>query len=230
LETVVFSIVAPQQRFGWRVALKYAATALFTAVFTTVVVSAFWIWFYSFVPAPEPELARSGNIVAVKPARAPPIEIAQQVVVGPAGLAIPVVGVKASDLVDTYDAARGSGRRHDANDIMAPEGTPVIAAADGTIEKLFFSKGGGGITIYERSPDRKWTYYYAHLSAYAPGLAEGQQVKRGQVIARVGHTGDASASGPHLHFAINSMGPGQRWWQGTPINPYPLLAGKRTSG
>jgi murein DD-endopeptidase MepM/ murein hydrolase activator NlpD len=203
---------------------------LFSAVFTAVVVSAFWIWFYSVVPKPGPEVARSGNIVAVQPKNAPPVEIAQQVVVGPAGLAIPVVGVKATDLVDTYDAARGSGRRHDANDIMAAEGTPVIAAADGTIEKLFFSNGGGGITIYERATDPKWQYYYAHLSAYAPGLHEGQQVKRGQVIGRVGHTGDASASGPHLHFAINSMGPGQRWWQGAPINPYPLLAGKKAGG
>jgi murein DD-endopeptidase MepM/ murein hydrolase activator NlpD len=230
LETILSSIVAPQQRFRWRVALKYAATALFSAVFTAVVVSAFWIWFYSVVPKPGLEVARSGNIVAVKPKNAPPVEVAQQVVVGPAGLAIPVVGVKTADIIDTYDAARGSGRRHDANDIMAAEGTPVIAAADGTIEKLFFSKGGGGITIYERANDPKWQYYYAHLSAYAPGLHEGQQVKRGQVIGRVGHTGDASASGPHLHFAINSMGPGQRWWQGTPINPYPLLAGKRAGG
>ena len=91
---------------------------------------------------------------------------------------------------------------------MAAEGTPVIAAADGTVEKLFNS-ARGGITIYERSPDQKWIYYYAHLSAYAPGLAEGQQVKRGQVIARVGHTGDASAAGPHLHFAINHDGAGR---------------------
>ena len=226
METVASSIVAHQQRFLGRVALKYAATALFTAVFTAVVVSAFWIWFYSFVPEPKPQVVRNGTIVAVKPEKAPPVEVAQQVVVGPAGLAIPVVGVKATDLFDTYDAARGAGRRHDAIDIMAAEGTPVIAAADGTIEKLFFSKGGGGITIYERATDPKWMYYYAHLQGYAPGLAEGQQVKRGQVIAQVDHTGDAIASAPHLHFAINSMAPGERWWQGTPINPYPLLAGK----
>ena len=210
--------------------LKYAATALFTAVFTAVVVSAFWIWFYSFVPEAAPQVARSGTIIAVKPEKTAPVEIAQQVVVGPSGLALPVVGVKPTDLVDTYDAARGVGRRHDAIDIMAPEGTPVIAAADGTIEKLFFSQGGGGITIYERGTDPKWQYYYAHLQRYAPGLAEGQRVKRGQVIAFVDHTGDASPSGPHLHFAINAMGPGQRWWQGTPINPYPLLAGKKASG
>jgi murein DD-endopeptidase MepM/ murein hydrolase activator NlpD len=199
---------------------------LFTAVFTAVVVSAFWIWFYSFMPEPPPQVARSGTILAVKPERSSPVEVAQQVVVGPAGLAIPVVGVKSTDLVDTFDAARAQGRRHDAIDIMAPEGTPVIAAADGTIEKLFFSNGGGGISIYERATDPKWIYYYAHLKGYAPGLTEGQKVKRGQVIAQVDHTGDAVASAPHLHFAINSMAAGERWWQGTPINPYPLLAGK----
>ena len=109
---------------------------------------------------------------------------------------------------------------------MAPEGAPVISATDGTVEKLFNSVRGG-ITVYVRSPDHNWIYYYAHLSAYAPGLHEGQQVKRGQVIGRVGHTGDASAAGPHLHFAVNRMAPGERWWNGTPINPYPLLAGKR---
>jgi murein DD-endopeptidase MepM/ murein hydrolase activator NlpD len=204
---------------------KIIATAFLTAIAT----SFFWIWFYATVPQSRPEVERSGNIVAVKPEHAPPVEVAQQVVVGPAGLAIPVIGIKAGQLSDTYDEARGQGRRHDAIDIMAGEGTPVIAAADGTIEKLFNS-ARGGITIYERSADQKWIYYYAHLSAYAPSLAEGQQVKRGQVIGRVGHTGNANPAGPHLHFAINKMQPGEKWHQGTPINPYPLLAGKQTKG
>jgi len=177
------------------------------------------------VPSGAPAITRSGNLVTVKPERAPPVVVAEQVAVGSYGLAVPVTGIKPEQLTDTFDAARSQGRRHDAIDIMAAEGSPVIAAADGTIEKLFNSVRGG-ITVYERSPDQKWVYYYAHLSAYAPGLAEGQQVKRGQVIARVGHTGDASGAGPHLHFAINSMAPGERWWNGTPINPYPLLAGK----
>jgi murein DD-endopeptidase MepM/ murein hydrolase activator NlpD len=205
--------------------LKIIGTALLTAFVTSM----FWIWFYNFVPSPRPAVARSGNVVTVKPDNAAPVAFAQQVVVGPAGLAIPVVGVRADKLEDTFDDARSAGRRHDAIDIMAAEGTPVIAAADGTIEKLFNS-ARGGTTIYERSPDGNWVYYYAHLSAYAPGLAEGQQVKRGQVIARVGHTGDASAAGPHLHFAINRMAAGERWWNGTAINPYPLLAGKKASG
>jgi peptidoglycan LD-endopeptidase LytH len=200
-----------------------------SALLTAVVTSAFWIWFYNSVPQGTPAVIRSGNVVTVKPDQEAPVVVSQQVVVGPSGLALPVVGIKPDQLVDTYDAARGAGRRHDAIDIMAPEGTPVIAVADGTIEKLFNSVRGG-LTIYERSADHNWVYYYAHLSAYAPGLAEGQQVKRGQVIARVGHTGDASAAGPHLHFAINRMAPGERWWNGTPINPYPLLAGKQASG
>jgi murein DD-endopeptidase MepM/ murein hydrolase activator NlpD len=209
-----------------RIMLKVIGTAILTAFVTSM----FWIWFYNFAPQPAPAVARSGPVVTVEPKNAPPVVVSQQVLVAPSGLAIPVVGVKPGQLEDTFDNARGAGRRHDAIDIMAAEGTPVIAAADGTIEKLFFSHGGGGITVYERSVDGKWMYYYAHLSAYAPGLAEGQQVKRGQVIARVGHTGDASAAGPHLHFAINSMAPGERWWNGTPINPYPLLAGKQVSG
>jgi murein DD-endopeptidase MepM/ murein hydrolase activator NlpD len=196
-----------------------------TAILTAFITSMFWIWFYNFVPQQRAEVARSGPVVTVQPDNAPPVAVAQQVVVAPSGLALPVVGIKADQLVDTYNAARGAGRRHDAIDIMAAEGTPVIAASDGTIEKLFNSVRGGK-TIYERSPDQQWVYYYAHLSAYAPGLAEGQQVKRGQVIARVGHTGDASAAGPHLHFAINRMAQGERWWNGTAINHYPLLAGK----
>jgi murein DD-endopeptidase MepM/ murein hydrolase activator NlpD len=205
--------------------LKVIGTALLTAFVTSM----FWIWFYNFVPQPRPTVARSGPVVTVQPENAPPVVVAQQVQVAPSGLALPVVGVKREQLVDTFETARAAGRRHDAIDIMAAEGTPVIAAADGTIEKLFNSVRGG-ITVYERSPDQKWVYYYAHLSAYAPGLAEGQQVKRGQVIARVGHTGDASAAGPHLHFAINTMAPGDHWWNGTAINPYPLLAGKKASG
>jgi murein DD-endopeptidase MepM/ murein hydrolase activator NlpD len=202
-----------------------------TAVFTAVVTSIFWIWFYGWIGygASGPVLATAGNVVTAQTPADAKVAIAQAVEVGPAGLAIPVAGVKANQLVDTFDAARSQGRRHDAIDIMANEGTPVISTADGTVEKLFNSVRGG-MTIYVRSRDQHWIYYYAHLSAYAPGLHEGQQVRQGEVIARVGHTGDASAAGPHLHFAINQMAPGERWWNGTAINPYPLLAGNRAGG
>ena len=206
-----------------------------TAVVTAILTSAFWIFYYNITTVPAARESRtvstSGEKVNVDPANQPPVTIAEGVTVGPTGLAIPVQGIKADQLTDTFTQARAGGARlHDAIDIMADEGTPVVAAADGTVEKLFFSNGGGGITAYVRSPDSRWTYYYAHLRSYAPGLAEGQQVKRGQLIGRVGHTGNASAEGPHLHFAINRMEPGQKWYQGSPINPYPLLAGKKVSG
>lgn len=142
-----------------------------------------------------------------------------------AGLIVPVAGISARQLVDTFGAARAGGRRHGALDIMAPRGSPVVAAASGTVEKLYFSRGGGGITAYVRSDDGRWMYYYAHLQAYAPGLREGARVARGEIIARVGSTGNANPAGPHLHFAVYRMAPGERYYQGQAVNPYPLLAG-----
>ncbi len=205
-----------------------------TAIVTAILTSAFWVFAFNSGMLPTAESRKvkpAGDVAVVDPATGPPVAIAEGVEVGPAGLAIPVSGVKASQLSDTFTQARAGGARvHDAIDIMAAEGAPVIAATDGTVEKLFFSDGGGGITAYVRSPDQRWTYYYAHLQGYAPGLAEGQKVKRGQLIGRVGHTGNANSQGPHLHFAINQMRAGEKWYQGSPINPYPLLAGKRTSG
>ncbi len=138
-------------------------------------------------------------------------------------LLIPVQGKTPSDLVDTFVDARSQGRSHDAIDIMAPAGTPVLAVADGQVEKLFTSERGG-LTLYQFEPSGKYAYYYAHLDRYAPGLAEKQSIKRGQVIGYVGSTGNASPSAPHLHFAIFVLGPEREWWKGTAINPYPLLS------
>ena len=139
-------------------------------------------------------------------------------------LTIPVQGVRADQLSDTYtDARAGGARRHDAIDIMAPTGTPVLAVEDGRIAKLFFSQGGGGFTIYQFAPGEQYAYYYAHLDRYADGLQEGQAVKRGQVIGHVGSSGNADAAAPHLHFAIFKLGPEKQWWKGEALNPYPVL-------
>jgi murein DD-endopeptidase MepM/ murein hydrolase activator NlpD len=105
---------------------------------------------------------------------------------------------------------------------MAPRGTPVLAAAAGTVEKIFESRNGGH-TVYIRRADPAWEDYYAHLDAYAPGLKEGQAVRQGEEIGRVGSTGDASPEAPHLHYEIHRMAPGEGWWQGAEINPYPIL-------
>jgi murein DD-endopeptidase MepM/ murein hydrolase activator NlpD len=139
-------------------------------------------------------------------------------------LQIPVAGVRPENLRDTFQDARSEGRAHDAIDIPAPRGTPVLAAADGRIVKLWQSVPGG-TTIYQLDPDNKTIYYYAHLDRYADGLAEGQVVRRGQVIAYVGDTGNAGAGNYHLHFSISIVSDPKRYWDGTNINPYPLLRG-----
>ena len=201
-------------------------------VVIAVLVGAFSIFAYNIgFRAGQTGVTVAGEKQTVDPRGGPPVTVAEGVVVGPAGLAIPVAGIKPNQLVDTYTQARAGGARsHDAIDIMAPLGTPVVAAAPGKVEKLFFSEGGGGITAYVRSDDGRWTYYYAHLQDYAPGLKEGQAIRRGDPIGRVGATGNANPDGPHLHFAVHHMKPGEKWWQGTPVNPYPLLAGKGAGG
>jgi len=140
-------------------------------------------------------------------------------------IVMPVEGAKAADLHDSFAESRGT-HKHEAIDIMAPRGTPVVAAVDGTIEKLFTSKPGG-LTIYEFDRERNYCYYYAHLDRYAEDLKEGQIVHRNDRIGYVGSTGDAAAEAPHLHFSILQLGPEKRWWVGSPINPYPLLLGSR---
>jgi murein DD-endopeptidase MepM/ murein hydrolase activator NlpD len=137
-------------------------------------------------------------------------------------LAIPVDGVDAGDLRDTFADARSGGRAHEAIDIMAPRRTPVRAAGGGVIKKLFTS-AAGGLSIYQFDDTDTFTYYYAHLDAYAEGLAEGQRVRRGDLIGYVGSTGNASPDAPHLHFAIFRLTPERQWWKGEPINPYPVL-------
>ena len=179
-------------------------------------------------PAPGPEPAP-----AVAPPAATPAATSPPVAAAPAniadatttasGLVLPVAGIKPSQLVDTYTQSRGEGRVHEAIDIMAPAGTPVLAAVDGPVAKLFTSVRGG-LTIYQFDVDGRRVYYYAHLSGYAPGLAEGQSLRRGQLIGYVGSTGDASPTAPHLHFSVGDLGPEKKWWKSTPLNPYPLLA------
>jgi murein DD-endopeptidase MepM/ murein hydrolase activator NlpD len=144
---------------------------------------------------------------------------------GNSDLLIPVTGVNAGQLTDTFTQARSGGRSHDAIDILAPRGTPVVAAVDGTIRKLFLSRAGG-ITIYEFDSQQRRVYYYAHLDRYAD-VREGMPVRRGQVIGYVGTTGNAPASTPHLHFAIEDLPATKEWWKGSAINPYPLLTASK---
>jgi len=140
----------------------------------------------------------------------------------PRRLIIPVQGIPVRNIRDTFNETRGTQNKHEATDILAPRGRPVLAADDGYIKKLFLSKPGG-ITIYQYDPTEQYCYYYAHLDRYAGGLQEGMKVQRGDVIGYVGSTGNASPDAPHLHFGIFVLGPEKRWWEGTPLNPYPIL-------
>jgi murein DD-endopeptidase MepM/ murein hydrolase activator NlpD len=142
--------------------------------------------------------------------------------IGTLKLIIPVAGVKSEQLQDTFTDARSEGRAHDAIDIMAPAGTPVVAASDGEIVRLFQSDRGG-TTIYQLSPDKKLVFYYAHLQRYADGLVVGKFARQGEVIGYVGDTGNAGAGNYHLHFSIAVLADPKRYWEGTNINPYPLL-------
>jgi len=139
----------------------------------------------------------------------------------PRPMIIPVAGVDRSAMRDMFNEVRGN-HRHEAIDILAPRGTPVIAADDGVVRKLFTS-AAGGLTVYEFDPDQRYCYYYAHLDAYAVGLHEGQLLHRGDILGYVGTTGNAPKDTPHLHFALIRLDPDRRWWKGTYVNPYPLL-------
>ena len=139
-------------------------------------------------------------------------------------LLLPVLGIKPGELVDTYYQTRGGTGIHEALDILAPRGREVVAVADGKIAKLFTSKPGG-LTVYQFDMTERFAYYYAHLDRYAAGIAEGKLLKRGELIGYVGSSGNANPDAPHLHFAIFELGPQKRWWEGKPINPYPLLRG-----
>lgn len=136
-------------------------------------------------------------------------------------LAVPVQGIPRAKLKDTFHDGRGKGRKHKAIDIMAPHGTPVLAADDGKIAKIS-SNGGGGLSIYQQDPSGRFVYYYAHLAGYAPGLREGQAVQRGDLIGYVGSTGNAPESAPHLHFAVLVLQK-KRLWGGEALNPYAAL-------
>ena len=164
-------------------------------------------------PAVPPPLQLPDALPAAAPA--PPVSDRA------ASLGMPIAGVDPHTLMSNFTETRG-GQAHEALDIMARRGTPVLAVAEGNVVKLFTSKQGG-LTVYQFDNSNTWCYYYAHLDRYAPALKEGMLLRKGDVLGYVGSTGDASPNAPHLHFAIFQLGPDKHWWQGTAIDPLPLL-------
>jgi murein DD-endopeptidase MepM/ murein hydrolase activator NlpD len=164
-------------------------------------------------PAPMPPPAQP-------PDAAPAVRLPAPPAVSPA-LGMPLAGVDPHTLQSSF-AQRRNGHAHEALDIMAPRGTEVLAVAQGNVVKLFTSKPGG-LTVYQFDDSRSWCYYYAHMDRYAANLKEGMLLRKGDVLGYVGSTGDASPDAPHLHFAVFELGPEKHWWQGTAVDPLPLL-------
>jgi murein DD-endopeptidase MepM/ murein hydrolase activator NlpD len=138
-----------------------------------------------------------------------------------AGLVVPVAGIRVDALPDNFHEMRGS-RPHDALDILAPRGTPVLSAADGRLLALHDSQRGG-LMVYASDPSGRFVLLYGHLDAYAPGLAEGMALVRGQPLGTVGTSGNAAPGTPHLHFGIARVSDTREWWRGVAVDPRPLL-------
>nr|WP_228244006.1 M23 family metallopeptidase [Porphyrobacter sp. GA68] len=192
---------------------------------TFLLTSAGWIVAGILLVGPSVQVSAPANFLAREESAAPARSSrTADAIAGSGQWIIPVAGVERGQLVDTYTQSRGGGARvHNAIDIAAPAGTPIVAAAAGRVEKLFLSNDGGN-TVYIRLPGGEILTYYAHLDAYAQGLREGQPVKQGQFIGTVGSTGNADPAAPHLHFAIYRMARGSAWHDtGEPVNPFPLL-------
>lgn len=135
---------------------------------------------------------------------------------------VPVLGVDAADLVDSFTQPRDGLRRHSAIDIPAPRGTPVVAATGGRVHRIF-SSPRGGIGAYQIDHTGARCLYYAHLDGYAEGLEEGQLLNPGDAIGFVGTTGNAPDDVPHLHFAVMQLTGEDRCSEAQPINPISLF-------
>jgi peptidoglycan LD-endopeptidase LytH len=140
-------------------------------------------------------------------------------------LLMPVEGVSVSQVADTWGAARGGGLLHAGQDIFARYGAPVRSATAGIVWHIGDSDRGGR-WVYVLGAGGK-RYYYAHLSAVAEGLKEGQQVTTGTVLGAVGNTGDAETTPPHLHFAIFEKYSTAAPCRFPALNPLPLLVNRQ---
>jgi murein DD-endopeptidase MepM/ murein hydrolase activator NlpD len=168
----------------------------------------------SAAPAPEPT---SDRIPASIPEHDAALESMRE-----RGLLVPVKGILSSQIPDSFDAARDGARVHNAQDILAKRGTPVLAADDGSVIHVGTNALGGKV-IWATDPSRRFAFYYAHLDRYAKGLHDGQQITRGDVIGYVGTTGNAPKDTPHLHFQLLRIVSGKRYSDGPALNPLPFF-------
>ncbi|HET6973096.1 MAG TPA: M23 family metallopeptidase [Pyrinomonadaceae bacterium] len=128
-------------------------------------------------------------------------------------LAMPLEDVRKTAIADTWQAARGVGRKHEGQDIFAPKGTPILSATSGYIYNIGENNLGGQTVSVISKGGR--IYYYAHLDSYARGIKMGDRVTTRTVLGYVGTTGNAQGTPPHLHFGV--------YTSSGAINPLPML-------
>lgn len=174
-------------------------------------------------PVRMPEMALP-DPPAESPPPAAPIALSDEEYLRVRALMVPVEGVRPEKVADTYWQDRDGGARvHQAVDILAKRGTPVLSADSGTVLRISKNSLGGNV-IYATDPARRFVFYYAHLDGYAEGLYEGKAVSQGEVLGYVGTTGNAPKNTPHLHFQVMRYVDARQWWNGPPFDPRPYLA------
>lgn len=195
-------------------------------VVVLVLVVLAWLAWTAASPRAVPASVTAGSPSGEGSGRAPGTNPLPPVAAGSSDLptlSLPLAGIDLAKLHSNFDDVRDGTRRHEALDLAAPRGTEILAVADGFVRKIFTSRGGG-LTVYQFDPTQSWCFYYAHLDRYAAGLTEGQSVRAGELLGYVGTTGNAPRNAPHLHLAVMRLDPDRKWWGGTPVDPYPLLA------
>jgi len=161
-------------------------------------------------PAWLPDWARSAASSVALPFRLAALAAKE----ADAELRVPVGGVRAAQVKDSWHASRPGGRLHEGQDIFARRGTPVYSATEGYVVRVGES-GLGGLTVFVAGAGGRW-YYYAHLDSHAPDLKVGDHVTPDTVLGYVGNTGNAAGTPPHLHFGVYTAAGA--------IDPLPLLA------
>jgi peptidoglycan LD-endopeptidase LytH len=159
-------------------------------------------------------LLGGATIAAVFPALRHPLLLARLLSApAPSSLPVPVDGVRARQIADTWGGPRSGGRKHRGVDIFAPRGTPVRSTTDGVIVRLGTNRLGGNI-VAVLGPGRQ-VHYYAHFERFGVVKA-GHVVKAGDILGYVGDTGNARGTPFHLHYGVYTPSRGA-------INPWPLL-------
>ena len=189
---------SPEPRSGPTTALRLRRWLLRLCVLVVLGLVATWAWHQPFLATPRAVWSLY---------RQPP----------PTWLVVPVQGVRARQIADTFGAPRGASRRHAGVDIFGKRGTPVLSATAGVVASI--REGGlGGRQVWILGPAGE-RHYYAHLQDWRPGLEEGQIVPAGTVLGFVGDSGNAKGTPPHLHYGI--------YGKDGAYDPLPLLRATR---